>query len=96
MKYPSKIQHLYLYIPDLVHDDFQVAQQFLRKMAYEIHHITKQYDLALKTIYIANSTKAMPLLFLKKILLLLAPIVKNINQYSFETSIDTISNNILK
>lgn len=78
------------------YDDFQGAQQFLTKIAHELKLIIKQYDLTLKTIYIANSTKAIPLLFLKRLLSLLAPIVKNINQYSFETSVNTINDNMLK
>ncbi|WP_308150089.1 hypothetical protein [Spiroplasma sp. AdecLV25b] len=96
MKHTFKIQHLYLYIPDLNYDDFQGAQQFLTKIAHELKLIIKQYDLTLKTIYIANSTKAISLLFLKRLLSLLAPIVKNINQYSFETSVNTINDNMLK
>lgn len=95
MKHKSHIQHLYLYIPDLEHDDFAFTQHFLTKISQEINDITKQYGWALKTIYLANSGKAISLLFLQKLLVLLIPIAKNIIQYSFEVNVNTINDDIL-
>lgn len=96
MKHIFKIQHLYLYIPDLEQNNIQCEQQFLNKISQELNYINKQHGYLLKTIYLVNGTKAITFLFLQKILMLLANISKNIIEYSFETSVNAINNDILK
>lgn len=96
MKHTFKIQHLYLYIPDLEQNNVQCEQQFLIKISQELNYINKQHGYLLKTIYLVNGAKAITFLFLQKILMLLANISKNIIEYSFETSVNAINNDILK
>lgn len=96
MKHTFKIQHLYLYIPDFDQSNIQCEQQFLIKISQELNYINKQHGYLLKTIYLVNGAKAITFLFLQKILMLLANISKNIIEYSFETSVNAINNDILK
>lgn len=76
MKHTSKIQHLYLYIPDLKQNNIQCEQLFLIKISKELNYINKQPGYLLKTIYLVNGAKAITFLFLEKILMLLANISK--------------------
>lgn len=83
------IEHLYIEIPNFKNEVITNYDYFIKSVNKELLLITNNYQLKLKTIYLANKSKTiLPIIFLEQLLILLHPFTVTIEQYNFECTIN--------
>lgn len=89
MKTETTIEHLYIEIPNFKKQVTTSYHCFIESVSKQLVFVTNNYQLKLKTIYLANKSKTvLPSIFLKQLLILLNAFTVTIEQYNFECTIN--------